>query len=142
MPRGVGKTSPRTSISVVLIFFHILVLQEYWVLTESRIPLKLVLGCVRMVALSMCVCVCVLHHIQLLYMYPLRINKAKYTDIKKVFTLFHYLYLVIWMNFDILCCLENCITNLIYSLYVTIIITLPSKYYVHVYNVNTAAQGP
>ena len=29
---------------VVLIFFHILVLQEYWVLVESRIPLKPVLG--------------------------------------------------------------------------------------------------
>ena len=32
--------------------FHILVLQEYWVLTESRIPLKPVLGSVRIVALS------------------------------------------------------------------------------------------
>ena len=29
---------------IVLIFFHILVLQEYWVLAESRIPLKPVLG--------------------------------------------------------------------------------------------------
>ena len=29
---------------IVLIFFHILVLQEYWVLTENRIPLKPVLG--------------------------------------------------------------------------------------------------
>ena len=28
----------------MLIFFHILVLLEYWVLTESRIPLKPVLG--------------------------------------------------------------------------------------------------
>ena len=46
------------------------------------------------------------------------------------------------MNIDILCFLENYITNLIYSLYVTIIITLSVKYYVHVYNVNTAAQGP
>ena len=27
--------------------FHILVLQEYWVLTESRTPFMLVLGCVR-----------------------------------------------------------------------------------------------
>ena len=44
--RGVGKTSPRTSI------FHILVLQEYWVQTESRIPLKPVLGGARIVALS------------------------------------------------------------------------------------------
>ena len=52
-----------------------------------------------------------------------------------------YQYLVIWMNTDILCCLENCITNLIYSLYVTIIIALSVKYYVHVYNVNAAAQG-
>ena len=32
--------------------FHILVLKEYWVLTESRIPLKPVLGDVRIVALS------------------------------------------------------------------------------------------
>ena len=34
------------------IFFHILVLKEYWVLTESRILLKPVLGGVRIVALS------------------------------------------------------------------------------------------
>ena len=32
--------------------FHVLVLQEYWVLTESRIPLKLVLRGVRIVAFS------------------------------------------------------------------------------------------
>ena len=32
--------------------FHILVHQEYWVLTESRIPLKLVPGDVRIIALS------------------------------------------------------------------------------------------
>ena len=37
VPHGVDKTSPRTYI--VLILFRILVLQEYWVLTESRIPL-------------------------------------------------------------------------------------------------------
>ena len=36
----------------VLIFFHTLVLQEYCHLTESRIPLKPVLGGVRTVALS------------------------------------------------------------------------------------------
>ena len=35
-----------------MIFFHTLVLQEYRVLTESRISLKLVLGGVRIVALS------------------------------------------------------------------------------------------
>ena len=35
-------------LDIVLIFFHTLVLQEYWVLTESRIPL----GGVRIVALS------------------------------------------------------------------------------------------
>ena len=34
------------------IFFHISVLQFHWVLTESRIPLKLVLEGVRIVALS------------------------------------------------------------------------------------------
>ena len=33
-------------------FFHILVLQKYWVLTESRIPIKPVLGGMRIVALS------------------------------------------------------------------------------------------
>ena len=33
-------------IDIVLIFFHILVLQKYWALTESRIPLR------RIVALS------------------------------------------------------------------------------------------
>ena len=32
--------------------FHVLVLQEYWVLVESRILLKPVLGGVRIVALS------------------------------------------------------------------------------------------
>ena len=37
-------------IDIVLIFFHILVLQEYWVLTESRIPRKPVLGGVRIIA--------------------------------------------------------------------------------------------
>ena len=31
----------------VFIFFHIMVLQEYWVLTEGRVPLKSVLGDVR-----------------------------------------------------------------------------------------------
>ena len=41
-----------TSIDIVLIFFHILDLQEYWVLRESRIPLKPVLRGVRIVALS------------------------------------------------------------------------------------------
>ena len=34
------------------IFFNVLVLQEYWVLRESRILLKPVLGGVRIVALS------------------------------------------------------------------------------------------
>ena len=37
---------------IVLIFFYILVLQEYWVLAEIRIPLKLVLEGMRIVALS------------------------------------------------------------------------------------------
>ena len=40
------------TVDIVLIFFHIQVLHEYWVLTESRIPLKPVLGGVRIVALS------------------------------------------------------------------------------------------
>ena len=39
-------------IDIVLIFFHILVLQEYWSLKESKILLKPVLGGVRIVALS------------------------------------------------------------------------------------------
>ena len=39
-------------IDIVLIYFHILVLQKFWVLTESRIPLKSVLVVVRIVALS------------------------------------------------------------------------------------------
>ena len=34
------------------IFFHILFLQEYWFLTESRILIKSVLGGMRIVALS------------------------------------------------------------------------------------------
>ena len=37
---------------VLLIFFHILFLREYWILTESRIPLKPVLGGMRIVVLS------------------------------------------------------------------------------------------
>ena len=37
---------------IVLLFFYILVLQEYWVLTESRVLLKPVLGGVRVFALS------------------------------------------------------------------------------------------
>ena len=39
-------------VALVLIFFHILVLQEYWVQTESRTPLKPVLGGARIGALS------------------------------------------------------------------------------------------
>ena len=51
MSHGVGKTFPCTS-DIVLIFFHVLVLPEYLVLTESRIPLKPVLGGVKIVVLS------------------------------------------------------------------------------------------
>ena len=40
------------SIDILLIFFHSLVLQEYWVLTESRILLEPVLKGGRIVALS------------------------------------------------------------------------------------------
>ena len=47
-----GQISRTLCIDIVLIFFHILVLQEYCVLTESRIPFKPVLGGVRIVALS------------------------------------------------------------------------------------------
>ena len=39
---------PRYSVDI----FHILVLQEYWVVTENRIPLKLMLGGMKIVALS------------------------------------------------------------------------------------------
>ena len=42
----------------VLIFLHILVFMEYWVLVESRIPLKLVLGSMTVVALSVTVKFC------------------------------------------------------------------------------------
>ena len=65
VPHGVCKTSHCTlnidyinvrgevlPILLVLIFFHILFLQKYWVLTESRIRLKPVLGGVRIVAHS------------------------------------------------------------------------------------------
>ena len=48
--RGVGKTSPVYRYSIDI--FHILVLQEYWVMKESRIPLKSVLVGVRIVALT------------------------------------------------------------------------------------------
>ena len=37
---------------MVLIFSHILVLREYWVLTEGRMPFGLVMGVVGVVALS------------------------------------------------------------------------------------------
>ena len=43
----------KTYIDKELIFFHILVLQEYWVLMEIRILLKPVLGDVRIVALPL-----------------------------------------------------------------------------------------
>ena len=41
-----------TYVDKVLKCFHILVLRGYWVLTESRIPLKPVLGDIRIIALS------------------------------------------------------------------------------------------
>ena len=37
---------------IVLILIHTLVLQEYWVLAESRIPLKPAIGGVRIIALE------------------------------------------------------------------------------------------
>ena len=48
---GLSKLCHLNLQSIVLIFFHILVPQEYWVQTKSRIPLKPVLGGVRIVAL-------------------------------------------------------------------------------------------
>ena len=39
-------------LNIVLIFFHILIIPEHWVLPKSRIPAQLVLGGVRIVALS------------------------------------------------------------------------------------------
>ena len=45
-------TGNNQNLNIVLIFFHILVIKEYWVLMESRILLKLVLGDMRIVALS------------------------------------------------------------------------------------------
>ena len=48
-----GMITPAISLfSLKLMFFHILVLKEYWVLTERRIPRKPVLGGVKIVALS------------------------------------------------------------------------------------------
>ena len=49
---GVGKTSSLASILGLIFFFHILVIRECWVLTQSRIPLKLVPGDVKIVAHS------------------------------------------------------------------------------------------
>ena len=42
--------TPSAGCSSVDIFFHILVLHEYWVMEESRLLLKRVLGGVRIVA--------------------------------------------------------------------------------------------
>ena len=39
-------------IDIVFIFSHILAIREYWVLTDSTIPLKPVLGDVRIAVLS------------------------------------------------------------------------------------------
>ena len=47
---GGGKIPP--GIDIVLIFFQTLVFQEYWVLVESRVPLKPMLGGVRIFVLS------------------------------------------------------------------------------------------
>ena len=41
------KGSTARYIDTMLILFHNLVPHEYWVLTESRIPFMLVLGCVK-----------------------------------------------------------------------------------------------
>ena len=49
---GVGKFKFSLCTNIVLLFFHILFLQEYWVPTENRIPLKPVLVDLRIVALS------------------------------------------------------------------------------------------
>ena len=63
-PSGVGRNSPYTS-DIVLLLFHILVLHEYWVMAENRIPLKLASVGVRVVAISILiltnytVCLCV-----------------------------------------------------------------------------------
>ena len=47
-----SKDSDQTELRLLGYFFHILVLPEYWVLTESRKPLKPVLGGVRIVLFS------------------------------------------------------------------------------------------
>ena len=39
-------------LNIVLIFYHILIIPEHWVLPKSRIPAQLVLGGVRIVAPS------------------------------------------------------------------------------------------
>ena len=52
VPHGVSETFSIFYIDIEVIFLHILVLQEYWVMAESRIPLKPVLGSMRILALS------------------------------------------------------------------------------------------
>ena len=47
----VVEECPYDPLRNTVFFFLFLVLQEYWVLTESRIPLKPVVGSVIMVAL-------------------------------------------------------------------------------------------
>ena len=48
----VEMVKPFPCIDIVLMIFRSLVIQEYWVLTESRTPLKPVLWGMRIVALS------------------------------------------------------------------------------------------
>ena len=48
LPGRFGRTSP----CMMLIIYHILVVQKYLALTESKTTLKQVLGAVRVVALS------------------------------------------------------------------------------------------
>ena len=52
MMMSLSRDNDAPYIDIVLISFHILVLQEYWVLKESRILLNPVLGGVSIVALS------------------------------------------------------------------------------------------
>ena len=52
VPCGVVWLKLLLYIDIVLILFHILILQENWVLAETSIPLKPLLAGVRIVALS------------------------------------------------------------------------------------------
>ena len=60
----ISRNGSNMCVNIILIYFHILVLPEYWVLIESRIRLKPVLGA------------CELLHFPLVLMNRLNITKS------------------------------------------------------------------